>query len=130
VIALAQGISFAVPIDTAKWIVAELLSRGRVRRGYLGFAGQPRPLDRRVARFHDLANATAVEIVSVESGGPAARAGMGEGDLIVAVDTRTVTGVDDIHRILAAWPIGQPLLVTLVRGNARLDLAVTPTELP
>jgi hypothetical protein len=67
VIAMAQGLSFAIPIDTAQWIVSQLLSRGRVVRAYLGFAGQQRPLDRRLARAHPLATLQAVEIVRVES---------------------------------------------------------------
>lgn len=130
VIAMAQGLSFAIPIDTAQWVVPQLLTRGRVARAYLGFAGQQRPLDRRLARAHHLATLQAVEIVGVEARGPASRAGLREGDLLVAVNGRPVATVDDVHRMLVAWPIGEPLTVTVLRGAARVDLAVTPAEVP
>jgi S1-C subfamily serine protease len=130
VIAMAQGLSFAIPIDTAQWVVPQLLARGWVARAYLGFAGQQRPLDRRLARAHHLSTLQAVEIVAVEARGPAARAGLREGDLLVAVNGRPVGTVDDVHRMLVAWPIGEPLTMTVVRGPARFDLAVTPAEMP
>ena len=98
VIAMAQGLSFAIPIDTAQWVVPQLLTRGRVTRAYLGFAAQQRPLDRRLARAHHLSALQAVEIVAIEAHGPAARAGLREGDLLVAVNGRPVGTVDDVHR--------------------------------
>jgi S1-C subfamily serine protease len=128
VIAMAQGISFAVPIDTAQWVVSELLTRGRVRRARLGFAGQHRPLDRRRARFHHTSTLRTVEIVSIELDSPAARAGLRERDLLVAVDHRPIETVDDVHRILATWPPGQPVILTVLRGQERLEVAVTPAE--
>lgn len=130
IIALAQGISFAIPVDTAKWVVAELLSRGRVRRGYLGVAAQTRPLDRRLARAHALAATRAVEITSVEPGTPAAAAGLREGDLIVAADGHSVASVDDLHRALVAAAIGVPMKLTVLRGPDQIDVQVTPTEMP
>jgi S1-C subfamily serine protease len=131
VIAMAQGLSFAIPIDTAQWVVPQLLTRGRVARAYLGFAGQQRPLDRRLARAHHLSTTLqAVEVVGVEARGPAARAGLRDGDLLVAVNGRPVATVDDVHRMLVAWPIGEPLTMTVLRGPARVDLAVTPAEMP
>jgi len=130
VIALAQGLSFAIPIDTAQWVVPQLLTRGRVARAYLGFAGQQRPLDRRLARAHHLGTLHAVEVVGVEARGPAARAGLRERDLLVAVNGRPVGTVDDVHRMLVAWPIGEPLTMTVLRVPARVDLAVTPAEMP
>jgi S1-C subfamily serine protease len=128
VIAMAQGISFAIPIDIAKWVVSELLTRGRVRRAYLGFAGQHRSLDRRLVRFHHLANPRAVEIVSIEPDSPAARAGIRERDLVVAVDHRPIATVDDVHRILATWPPGEPLALSLIRGQERLEVRITPAD--
>jgi S1-C subfamily serine protease len=130
VIAMAQGLSFAIPIDTAQWVVPQLLTRGRVTRAYLGFAAQQRPLDRRLARAHHLSMLQAVEIVGIEARGPGARAGLREGDLLVAVNGRPVGTVDDVHRMLVAWPIGEPLTMTVLRGPARVDLAVTPAEMP
>jgi S1-C subfamily serine protease len=127
-VAMAQGISFAVPIATAKWVVPQLLATGRVRRGLLGLAGRQRPLDRRLARAHGLATETAVEVLSVEPSGPAGRAGLRDGDLIVAVEGRPVAGVDDLHRFLAEWPVGEPARLGVVRGAERLDLRVAPVE--
>jgi S1-C subfamily serine protease len=128
VIAMAQGISFAIPIDTAKWVVSELLTRGRVRRAHLGFAGQHRPLDRRLARVHRLSALRTVEIVSIEPGSPAARAGLRERDLLVAVDNRPIESVDDVHRILATWPPGGSITLRVLRGQERLEVAVTPAD--
>ena len=130
IIAMAQGLSFAVPIDTATWVIPQLLARGRVSRAYLGFGGQSRPLERRLARALGLANARAIEIVSLEPATPAARAGLQTGDLVVAIGERPVQTVDDVHRRLVASPIGEPLTVTVVRGVDRRDVTVTPIETP
>jgi S1-C subfamily serine protease len=130
VFAMAQGISFAVPIDTATWVVPQLLARARVSRAYLGFGGQSRPFDRRLARALGLANTRAVEIVSVEPSTPAAGASLQTGDLVVAIGDRPVETVDDVHRLLVAWPIGTPLTVAVVRGVDRRDVTVTPIETP
>lgn len=130
VFAMAQGISFAVPIGTAKRVVPELISRGRVHRAWLGLGGRQRPLDRRLARAHGLALETAVEVLAVEPGGPAAGAGLREGDLIAAVEGRPVESVDDLHRFLAAWPVGRPATLTVLRGRDRLDVAVVPAGAP
>lgn len=129
IIALAQGISFSIPIDTAKWVAARLLSDGRVRRGYFGFTGQQRPLVRRQTRAHS-GSRQAVEVMSVEPSGPAARAGLREGDVVVAVGDRAVARVDDLHRFLADWPIGRPTTLTVLRGENRIDLDVAPAEAP
>ncbi|HZF03337.1 MAG TPA: trypsin-like peptidase domain-containing protein [Patescibacteria group bacterium] len=130
VFAMAQGISFAVPIDTATWAIPQLLARGRVSRAYLGFGGQSRPLDRRLARALGLTNARAIEIVSLEPATPAARAGLQAGDLVVAIGEHPVQTVDDVHRLLVASPIGVPLTVAVVRGVDRRDVTVTPIETP
>lgn len=128
IIMMAQGISFAIPVNTAKWVLPQLLQHGRVRRGYLGIAGQQRPLDRRLARLHGLADEYAVEVVSVEPGAPAGRAGLRPGDLIVAIENRQATSVDDLHRFLAEWPIGRPAALTVVRGQEKVVVQVAPTE--
>lgn len=128
VIAMAQGISFAVPVNTVKWVVPQLLAHGRVRRAYLGLAGQGRPIDRRLARQSGLELEHAVEVLSVEPNGPAARAELEPGDVVVAMDGRPVASVDDLHRILAEWPIGRAATLTLLRGGQRHELEVTPAE--
>ena len=130
IIRMAQGISLAIPIDTAKWVVSELLAHGRVRRAYLGIVGQTRPIDRHVARRHALSASHAVEVVSVEPRAPAAIAGLREGDLIVALNERPVHTVDDMHRMLVGWPLGDALKAGVIRENRRFEVAMVPLEGP
>ena len=128
-IAVAQGIGFAVPVNIAKFVVGELVTRGKVRRAYLGLAGQAAPIGRRLQRYFELPNTTAVQIVSLEPNEPAARAGLREGDRIVAVNGQSVATVDDIHHILANHPLSTSLTMTVLRGVERLELRVTPREM-
>jgi S1-C subfamily serine protease len=128
IIVMAQGIGFAIPSNTAKWVVSQLLTHGRVRRGYLGIAGQQRRLDRRITRYHQLEDDLAVEVVSVSSEGPAARAGIMQGDLIVRISDQPVTSVDDIHRFLSEWPIGEAVTLMIVRGREMREVTVIPVE--
>ncbi|MDJ0816026.1 MAG: trypsin-like peptidase domain-containing protein [Desulfobacterales bacterium] len=128
IIAMAQGIGFAIPSNTAKWVVSQLLTHGRVRRGFLGIAGHQRPLHRRLIRYHELESESAVEVVAVEPQGPAARAGLRTGDLITAVNDRAVASIDDLHRFLSEWPIGRPVELSILRGKFRKKLNVVPTE--
>lgn len=130
IIAMAQGLGFAVPAETAKWVVGELLAHGRVRRVYLGIAVGARPLPPQLVRRLDLLNDQAVEVVSVQAGSPAARAGVRESDLIVAIGDRLVDSVDDLHRLLVRLPIRQPVALTVIRDGARLDLTLTPDAAP
>jgi S1-C subfamily serine protease len=126
IIAMAQGIGFGVPANTVKWVVTELLTRGKVRRGYLGIAGSTVVLDRRLVRYHDLLNEKAVEILSVDENGPAAQAGLRPGDLVTSIHGRIVKDVDDLHRFLSKWAIGEPVELIVVRGRERLTVMVTP----
>jgi S1-C subfamily serine protease len=124
----AQGISFSIPIDTAKAVLAQLMTVGRVRRGYIGIAGQDRPLERGLARRLRLDQATGVEVVRVEKDGPAAAAGLVEGDVVVGFDGRPVRTVDDLHRALNRWPLAGPLEIRLMRSGELQVMAVTPRE--
>jgi S1-C subfamily serine protease len=129
IIAAAQGICFATSIDTAKLVVGQLLRHGRVRRGYVGLAGQNTPLPRRVVRHFDLPVESGVRVMSVELGSPAAAAGIEEGDVIVAWDGRAVARIDDLHRLLSEEYLERPADVTLIRLAHRLVRRVTPVEL-
>ena len=128
IIAVAQGIGFAIPGTTARWVVSQILTHGRVRRGFLGIAGRQRPLNRRVMRFHRLKKHHAVEVLTVESHSPAERAGLRVNDLIVAINKVDVESVDDLHRFLAEWPIGQPVEINVLRGQRKQVLVITPEE--
>jgi S1-C subfamily serine protease len=128
IIAYAQGIGFAIPSNTAQWVLSQILSHGRVRRGYLGIAGRERPIDRRLARALNLPFARAVEVMSVEAAGPAANAGLRAGDWLTALHGEPVRHVDDLHRLLGELPLGEAVEVTLVRGTKIVKTAVVPVE--
>ncbi len=127
----AQGISFSVPIDTAKWVIGELMTSGRVRRGWLGISGQNRPLGRELVRRLALSGqASGVEVGGLDARGPASRSGLRTGDIVVRLDERPVRSVDDIHRALQKWPIVKPLKLAVVRDRALVELEVMPVEAP
>jgi S1-C subfamily serine protease len=125
IISGGQGLSFAVPINTVHTILPALLRDGRVRRGYLGVAGQDVPLLRRVTRFHRLTQVTGVLVISLEADGPARAAGLRDGDIIVSLGNHPVTSLDDLHRLLTEDQIGMTGTLGILRGVERLDLKVT-----
>ncbi len=94
----AQGLSFSIPIDTAKWVVGELLTSGRVRRGWLGIAGQNRPVERGLARRLGLEHASGVEVGGFDERGPASKSTLRKGDIVVGIGAGRVASIDDIHR--------------------------------
>jgi S1-C subfamily serine protease len=128
IIRAAQGICFATAIDTAKVIIAQILQHGRVRRGWFGIAGQNVALSRRVVRFHNLAQESGVRVTSVESGGPAQRAGLEEGDTIVSFDGMAVAGIDDVHRLLTEHRLGREAQIAVLRRGELHKHAITPVE--
>ena len=130
VILPAQGICFAIAIDTVKFVAGRLIKDGAIRRAFIGVAGQDVPLHRRVVRFHALPSESAVLVSAIEPGSPAKTAGLREGDLIVAYEGAPVTGVDDLHRILTDARVGARSRVTVLRGADRLDLEIVPREAP
>jgi S1-C subfamily serine protease len=130
IIAQAQGLCFAIASNTVQWVAARLIREGRIRRSYLGLAGQTVPLLRRVTRAHALPQDSAVLVVSVEAGRPAATAGLRDGDLIVAFDGVAIEGVDALHRLLTDERIGVPARITLLRGVEKLAITVVPADAP
>jgi S1-C subfamily serine protease len=128
IIAMAQGIGFAVPSNTAQWVISQLLAHGKVKRAYLGIAAGQRPLGRKLVRFHSLPNDQAVDVISVEPGGPAVKAGIRVRDLLVALNGKPISRVDDLHRFLTKWPIGKELSIMVVRGAEKIELIVVPIE--
>ncbi len=130
IIAMAQGIGFAVPAATAQWVLTEILTQGRVRRAWLGVAVRDRPLDLRLVRALGLAHRRAVEILSRETSGPAAQADLQPGDLIVTVNEEAVDGIDALHQRLARVPPGSELTLGVVRRTQRLSVALVAREPP
>ncbi len=126
----AQGLSFSVPIDTAQWVVGELMTTGRVRRGWLGIAGQNRPVDRDLARRLGLARASGVEVGGFDDRGPAAHSGLRQGDIVVQLDDVVIGGVDDIHRALQRWSGTRTVRLRVVRDRALVDVHVDAVEAP
>jgi S1-C subfamily serine protease len=128
-IAPAQGICFAIGIDTAVWVATRLMRDGRVRRSRLGLSAQTVPIATRVRRFHGLEQASGAMVSDLAPDGPAARAGLQSGDVVVGFGGAPVTGVDDLHRALTAERAGIPAALSLLRRTERLTLSVTPAEL-
>jgi len=124
----AQGICFATAIDTAKVTIAQLLRHGRVRRARLGLAGQNIVLPRRMVRTHGLERDSAVQVASIERGGPASRAGFEQGDIIVDFAGQPVAGFDDLHRLLTEEKLGASVPVAVLRRGRRLTLQTAPEE--
>jgi S1-C subfamily serine protease len=124
----AQGICFAIAIDTAKFVAARLIKDGRIRRGYIGVAGQNVPLHRRLVRFHDLPVESGVLVVSIEPSSPAQKAGLLEGDLIIGYDRQPIAGIDDLHRVLTENAVGVTAPLTIVRRTEKISLDIVPEE--
>ena len=124
----AQGICFATAIDTAKVTIAQLLRHGRVRRARLGLAGQNIVLPRRMVRRYGLERDGAVQVASIERGGPASRAGFEQGDIIVGFSGQPVAGFDDLHRMLTEEKLGERVPVAVLRRGRQLILEIHPEE--
>ena len=124
-----QGIAFAVPINTARYVVSSLLRDGRVRRSHLGVAGQDTTIPRLLVRFHRLAHERGVTVTAVSEGSAAAEAQLRPGDLIVEFADEAVRGVDDLHRLLTEERIGQVLPLKIMRRGELRRVLVTPREI-
>jgi S1-C subfamily serine protease len=124
----AQGICFAIGINTAKFVASRLLRDGRIRRSYIGVSGQTVPVHRRVVRFYDLAKEMGAMVVGVEEKSPAKRGGLREGDVIVALEGQPVAGVDDLHRLLTDMRVGVSCSLTVIRWTEKLEIKVVPEE--
>jgi len=128
VILPAQGICFAIAINTAKFVAARLIRDGQIVRSYIGVAGQSAPLHRRVVRYYELPVESGVLVLSTEAESPAASADLREGDVIVAYGETPVSSVDDLHRLLTEEQIGKRSELTVIRRTEKLVLPVVPVS--
>jgi S1-C subfamily serine protease len=128
VILPAQGICFAIGANTARSIAGWLMTEGRVRRARIGVGGENVPIARRVVRHFDLPRESGVRAIQVERDGPAHRAGLEEGDLIVGLGDDIVAGVDDLHRLLTGHDASRQTTLKVIRRSERLELEIRPEE--
>ncbi|MGH9202723.1 MAG: S1C family serine protease, partial [Vicinamibacterales bacterium] len=124
----AQGLCFAVAVNTARFVASRLISHGRVRRSYIGVGGQNTKVPRAHAATNQLAVSSGVLVLSVESGSPAGQAGLEEGDVIIALGNEPVSGIDDLHRYLTDERIGIPTSLTILRRGYRRELTIVPGD--
>ncbi len=130
VILPAQGLSFAIAVNTAIFVAGRLIRDGKIRRGFIGVAGQNVPLPRRVVRFHKTPAETGILVVSVEPDSPAQRAGLQDGDVLLEFDGQPTSGIDDLHKLLTEARVGVPSPMTILRGTEKQVLPVVPEESP
>jgi len=128
VILPAQGICFAIGIDTAKYVAAWLIKDGKIRRSHIGVAGQNVPLHRRLVRHYQLPITSGVLVIGVTPGSPAERAGLREGDLLVDFNGHAIPSIDALHKLLTGDQIGLESPLTVLRGTEKLTLRITPGE--
>jgi S1-C subfamily serine protease len=124
----AQGICFATEINTAKIIAAQLIKEGRVRRSYIGIAGQTVSLHRRIVRFYNLTAEKGVLIASVEKNSPAERAGLLAGDIIIAFNDHLISGIDNLQSLLTEELIGLKSTISIIRYTKKMIVAIIPDE--
>ncbi|GAC1657948.1 MAG: trypsin-like peptidase domain-containing protein [Vulcanimicrobiaceae bacterium] len=123
-----QGICFAIGINTAAFIAGVLIRDGKVRRGYLGIAGQDIELPQHFTRRHELLGKNALLVASVEPGSPAQTARIREGDVIVSLNDRPLRGIDELHKLLTLIDLSQSIKLEIVRKHERLTTFVLPVE--
>src|SRR6202453_2168087 len=124
----AQGICFAIGINTAKFVASRLLRDGRIRRSFIGVSAQTVPIHRRVVRFYDLIKESGALVLSVEENSPAKRAGLRDGDVIVTLDGKPVAGVDDLQRVLTDVRVGTGSILVALRHTEKLEMRIVPEE--
>jgi S1-C subfamily serine protease len=124
----AQGLCFAIGVNTARFVASRLLQGGHIRRSYIGIEAQTAPLHRRQVRFYDLPKETGVIVLNVPDDSPAKKAGLEQYDVIVALDGEAVAGVDDLHRLLTDSRVGKTLPLTVLRRTEKLVLKIVPRE--
>ncbi|HYV28736.1 MAG TPA: trypsin-like peptidase domain-containing protein, partial [Candidatus Eisenbacteria bacterium] len=128
VILPAQGLCFAIGIDTAKFVASWLIKEGKIRRSHIGVGGQNVPIHRRLVRHYHLADPSGVLVISITEGSPAERAGLREGDVMVEFNGQSIPSIDALHKLLTGDQIGKRSEVTVIRGTEKLTFPITPGE--
>jgi S1-C subfamily serine protease len=128
IIQMAQGICFAIPVNTVRWVVSQLFKEGKVTRGFMGISGQMIPLPTRVIRYYGLKKDSGVQLFSIVPDSPAHKVGLHEGDVLVCMDEYPIASVDDVHRLLGKESIGTPIRLVLLRDWARITRTIVPVE--
>ena len=126
VIRPAQGICFAIAINTAKFVAGRLIKDGRIQRGFIGVAGQNVSLHRMLVRGHHLPVSSGVFVAGIEPDSPAARAGLREGDLIVGFNDQPIPDIDALHRALTDYESRARANLTVLRGTEKIVLDIVP----
>ena len=124
----AQGICFAIAINTAKFVAGKLIKEGRIRRSYIGLGGQNVILQRRLVRFYHLPVESGVLAVFIEENSPARKAGLIEGDVIIGLDNHPIAGIDDLHKVLTEERVGVKTELTIIRRTEKIVLEIIPEE--
>jgi S1-C subfamily serine protease len=128
VILPAQGICFAIAINTAKFVAGQLIKEGKIRRSFIGVAGQDIPLHRQIIRYHHLNQECGILVVAVEPNSPAQKAGLREGDVILEYESHSVESIDQLHRILTVEEVDRRAAVSVLRGTEKIQLTIVPQE--
>jgi S1-C subfamily serine protease len=128
IIAPAQGICFAIGINTAKFVAGRLIKDGKIRRGYIGIAGQNVQIHRRIVRYYNLPRERGVLVMSTEDSSPARDAGLMMGDMIVAFDNQPVHDIDDLQRMLSEKEVGATVVLTIIRRTEKIEIEIKPIE--
>lgn len=124
----AQGLAFALAASTASFVADQLIAKGKVRRGYIGIAGQNISLHPGIVKYFELSADSGVLVAAVEAHSPAAQAGLKQGDIVVELDDKLITNMDDVHNLLGEQQIGVTTSLTVVRGEEKMTVKVTPVE--
>lgn len=128
VILPAQGLCFAIAINTAKFVAGRLIKDGKIRRSYIGVGGQNVPLHRRLVRFYNLPVESGILVLSVERNSPAERAGLLKEDVIVSFNGQPISSIDDLHRLLTEELVGVKLPLSIIRRSEKMVLDIVPEE--
>ena len=124
----AQNICFATAINTAKFIAAKLIKDGKIKRSYIGIAGQDAPIHRRIVYHYSLPSDKSIMVISIEKNSPAEKALVQTGDRIISFNSTPVTEIDDLHKMLTETQVGVKTDIKVLRGTEILDLQIIPQE--